>query len=71
VPASNPAAQAAGLLRVAPGDPNDSFLLRKLTGAVGGAEGSPMPFGGARLSRSSIDLVRRWIAAGASADAPF
>ena len=71
VPASNPAAQAAGLLRVAPGDPTNSFLLRKLTGALGGAEGAPMPFGGAPLSASSIDLVRRWIAAGATADAPF
>ena len=71
VPASNMAAHAAGLLRVAPGDPDGSFLIRKLEGALTADEGTPMPQAGARLPQDRIDLLRRWIAAGAPADAPF
>ena len=71
VPPSNSAALAAGLLRVAPGDPDRSFLLRKLEGALGPDEGQPMPRVGAQLPPALIDLVRRWIAAGAPADARF
>jgi hypothetical protein len=65
VPASNPVAAAAGLLRVLPGDPDRSFLVRKLEGALGPGEGEQMPRVGARLRADLIDLVRRWIAAGA------
>src|SRR5439155_981498 len=50
VPSSNSAALAAGLLRVAPGDPDRSLLLRKLEGTL--AYGTS--FAGTR--RSS----RRW-----------
>ncbi len=71
VPATNPAANAAGLLRVAPGDPDHSFILDKLTGALAAGEGVPMPQVGSPLPQAKIDLVRRWIAAGAPADAPF
>jgi hypothetical protein len=71
VPASNAVARTAGLLRVAPGDPEASFLLRKLEGTLGAGEGDPMPRVGTRLPTASIDLVRRWIAAGAPADAGF
>ncbi len=70
-PASNPGAQAAGKLRVAPGDVTRSFLLDKLSGNLASGEGSPMPFVGSRLPARSIDLVRRWIVAGAPATAPF
>jgi hypothetical protein len=68
---ANPAARDAGLLRVAPADPGRSFLLRKLEGQLTEGEGVPMPFVGSSLPPASIDLVRRWIAAGAPADAPF
>jgi hypothetical protein len=68
---ANQAARDAGLLRVAPGDPGRSFLLRKLEGQLTDGEGVPMPFVGSSLPPASIDLVRRWIAAGAPADAPF
>lgn len=71
VPPSNGAALAAGLLRVAPGDPDRSFLLRKLAGTLGPDEGQSMPRVGAQLPPALIDLVRRWIAAGAPADASF
>ena len=68
---TNTSAQSAGLLRVAPGDPDRSFLLRKLEGTLAAGEGEPMPRVGATLDPPLIDLVRRWIAAGAPAEAPF
>ena len=71
VPATNPAAHAAGLLRVVPGDPGASFLLDKLTGMLSADEGDPMPRVGGPLPAARIELIRRWIAAGAPADAPF
>ena|SRR5882672_1676682 len=71
IPPTNPVARDAGLLRVAPGDPERSFLLRKLQSTLVSGEGEPMPRVGSMLPPSSIDLVRRWIAAGAPADAPF
>jgi hypothetical protein len=58
---SNATARAAGLLRVAPGDPDGSFILKKLTGDLTPGEGDPMPQIGSRLPPASIDLVRRWI----------
>jgi mono/diheme cytochrome c family protein len=71
VPATNPTAAAAGVLRVVPGDPDRSFLLRKLEGTLAGGEGEPMPRVGTTLSPALLDLVRRWIVAGAPADTPF
>ncbi len=68
---ANDAARAEGLLRVAPGDPSRSFLLRKLAGPLTDAEGAAMPRVGTSLPAARIDLVRRWIAAGAPAVAPF
>jgi hypothetical protein len=65
VPAVNPAAAAAGLLRVAPGDPDRSFILRKLEGVLDSGEGDPMPRAGTKLRPDLIELIRRWIAAGA------
>ena len=60
-PATNPAARAAGVLRVAPGHPERSFLLAKLEGRLGPSEGQLMPRGGQPLSQRKIDLVRQWI----------
>jgi hypothetical protein len=62
---SNGPARAAGLLRVAPGDPDRSFLLRKLLADLGPGEGEPMPRVGQRLPAARIALVRSWILAGA------
>lgn len=64
VSASNPAAQQAGLLRVKVGDPDNSFLLIKLTGPSP-AEGSPMPLGKQPLTVAQLQLIRDWITAGA------
>lgn len=69
--ATNLAARDAGLLRVTPGDPGTSFLFSKLTGVLGPGEGLAMPRVGALIPEKQIELVRRWIIAGAPADAPF
>jgi len=61
---STPSASAAGLLRVAPGVPDESFLLIKLVGPRG-TQGSRMPLGTDPLTDEEIDLVRRWILQGA------
>lgn len=56
------AAGAAGAKRVVPGDPDASFLWRKLSGALGPGEGSPMPAAGAPpLDALELELVRAWI----------
>lgn len=52
------------VLRVSPGDPDSSYLLRKLEGAPG-ISGEQMPFGGPYLPQATLDVIRQWIAAGA------
>jgi len=64
VPAFNFAAQQAGLVRVKPGDPSNSFLIVKLTGPPP-VEGSAMPLGKAPLTAVQIQAIRDWITAGA------
>ncbi len=54
------------LLRVAPGDPANSYLYRKITGA--GITGDRMPQGGPYLSDAKIKLIRDWIRRGAPND---
>ncbi len=61
---TNPAALEAGLLRVDPGDPDNSFILIKLDDPSP-EEGSRMPLGLPPLSASEVQLIRAWIAAGA------
>lgn len=58
------AARLAGLQRVDPGDPDNSFLLVKLEGPPPG-QGQRMPLTGDPLTPSEIDLIRAWILAGA------
>jgi hypothetical protein len=54
------------LNRVTPGDPNNSYLSRKITGA--GITGDRMPQGLSPLSDAQIRLVRDWIRRGAPND---
>jgi hypothetical protein len=63
-------AEAPGTLRVSPGNPNASYLVQKIEGTA--AVGVRMPANGPPyLPQDRIDLVRRWIAAGApSSSAP-
>ena len=57
--------EVSTLLRVKPGDPNNSFLIHKIEGTQ--AAGQRMPAGGPFLDQATIDQVRAWITAGASA----
>jgi hypothetical protein len=55
-----------GLLRVEPGNPDDSYLVRKLEGTA--SVGEQMPLGGPPLPQSTIDFARQWITDGALPD---
>lgn len=57
--------QEPGVQRVAPGDPDDSYLVRKLSGTAG--TGGVMPPGGA-LEQADVDTIRQWISDGAVDD---
>ena len=57
--------EVPGLMRINPGNPDASYLVQKIQGT--NAVGARMPFGGPYLPQDRIDLVRRWIAAGAPA----
>lgn len=52
------------LMRVNPGKPDDSYLIKKLEGSAD-IVGARMPLGGPYLSQEQIDQVRSWIANGA------
>lgn len=56
--------QIPNLDRVEPGDPDNSYLIRKLEGAAG-IVGTRMPQGGPFLSAEQIGVIREWIQNGA------
>ena len=60
----NETARAKGLLRVAPGKPDSSFLIIKLTGPRAD-EGERMPVGNEPIDAKAIEAIRTWIANGA------
>lgn len=62
----NRTARDLGLLRVDPGNPDNSLLLIKLEGPTDPFLGGQMPLGKDPLSAEQIQLVRDWIAAGAT-----
>lgn len=55
--------QNGALFRVEPGDPDASYLVRKLEGTA--SEGGRMPLGGPPIPAATIAFVRQWIADGA------
>ncbi|NND60728.1 MAG: hypothetical protein HKN49_10715 [Gammaproteobacteria bacterium] len=55
--------EVPGVLRVAPGDPDNSYLVQKLEGTA--AVGAQMPLGGPPLDTATIASIRQWIATGA------
>ena len=61
-----PSTENPSLLRVAPSDPANSYLYRKITGA--GITGDRMPQGGPYLTDAQTKLVRDWIRRGAPND---
>ncbi|MBW3568476.1 MAG: hypothetical protein KY410_11070, partial [Proteobacteria bacterium] len=56
--------EVPSLLRVEPGNPDDSYLIQKLEGTA--AVGDRMPLGGPYLPQADIDVIRQWITDGAS-----
>lgn len=59
--------QVPALMRVKPGDPDNSYLVQKIDGRA--TVGGRMPLGRDPLPQASIDLVRSWIAGGAQMNA--
>ncbi|MCH7823060.1 MAG: hypothetical protein IIA07_13695 [Proteobacteria bacterium] len=55
--------EVGSLFRVAPGDPDNSYLIHKLEGTA--SVGAQMPFGGPPIPQATIDFVRQWITDGA------
>lgn len=60
--------QEPSLLRVAPNDPDNSYLIQKLEGTA--SSGEQMPAGLPPLPQADIDVIRQWISDGAMPDAP-
>ena len=58
--------EVPAILRVAAGDPNNSYLIQKLEGSA--TVGAQMPLGGTPLQQSAIDVIRQWITDGATDD---
>jgi hypothetical protein len=60
-----PSTEVPALLRVKPGDPDNSYIIQKLEGHA--AVGAQMPLGGPYLPTSTIAFIRQWITNGAPA----
>ena len=58
-----PSREDSSFLRVAPGDPGQSYLIHKLEGTA--SVGDQMPSGGPPIPQSTINFVRQWITDGA------
>lgn len=60
-----PSSEVPTLLRVAPGDPQNSYIIQKLEGRA--AVGGQMPLGQPPLPQETIAVIRQWITNGALA----
>jgi hypothetical protein len=60
-----PSTEVPTILRVDPGDPNDSYIIQKLEGHA--AVGGQMPLGETPLPASTIAFIAQWITDGAPA----
>ncbi len=56
----------SSFLRVAPGSPDQSYLIQKLEGTA--SVGERMPLGGPPIPQATINFVRQWITDGALPD---
>ncbi len=63
---NQPSVEMPSLRRIAPFDPANSYLYRKITGV--GITGERMPLYGIPLSAAKIKLIRDWIRRGAPND---
>jgi hypothetical protein len=59
-----PSVEQPTLLRVKPGDPDDSYMVHKIEG-LPGITGGQMPLGETPLPQATIDAIRQWITNGA------
>jgi hypothetical protein len=59
-----PSNEQPGVLRVKPGDPDSSYMVRKIEGEAG-ISGGQMPLGETPLPQATIDAIRQWITNGA------
>jgi hypothetical protein len=59
-----PSTEQPSVLRVKPGDPDNSYMVQKIEGAPS-ISGVRMPFGGPYLPQSTIDVIRTWVTNGA------
>jgi methionine-rich copper-binding protein CopC len=60
-----PSVEQPSVLRVDPGDPDNSYLIQKLEGAPT-ISGGQMPLGGPYLPQATIDVIAQWITDGAT-----
>ena len=58
--------EESSVLRVAPGDPDNSYLIQKLEGTA--SSGQQMPLDAPALPQSTINVIRQWISDGAIDD---
>jgi len=58
-----PSIEVPSILRVKPGDPDNSYLIQKLEGHA--AVGAQMPYGEPPLPAATIAVIRQWIVDGA------
>jgi len=58
--------EASSILRVAPGDPDNSYLIQKMEGTA--SVGAQMPLNAPPVEQVSIDVIRQWISDGAIDD---
>ena len=63
-----PSSEVSSLFRVAPGDPDQSYLIQKLQGNA--SSGEQMPLGGPPIPAATIEFVRQWIVDGALPESP-
>ena len=60
---NTPSVEVPSLMRVSPGNPDQSYIIQKLEGHA--AVGGQMPLGGPPLPQTTIDVIRQWITDGA------
>jgi hypothetical protein len=58
--------EESSILRIAPGEPDNSYLIHKLEGSA--SVGAQMPLSAPPLEQASIDVIRQWITDGAIDD---
>src|ERR1700688_673317 len=60
-----PSAEQPNLLRVKAGDPDNSYMVRKIEGPTAGITGGQMPLMETPLPQATIDAIRQWVTNGA------